>query len=158
MFFFFKKIRFFEEEKNNFLRFFLIFLVFLIFFGLFFEKFWIFFSYIIDFWIVLIFLKDFLGFFYIFLFFLFIYLFFFFNSFLVKFFHVFLGISFKVTKVTTGNIKLPKMGQNSIISSFFSKREKSLSQNPPQELEVSPRSGPYLLIILIVIKLTLRCE
>ena len=34
------------------------------------------------------------------------------------------GISFKVTKVTTGHQKLPKMGQNSIISSFLPEGQK----------------------------------
>ena len=45
-----------------------------------------------------------------------------------------------VTMVTTGHQKSPKMGQNSI-----------KSQSPPQELEVDPHSGPYLLVINIVI-------
>ena len=55
----------------------------------------------------------------------------------------------KVTKVTTGHQKLPKMGQNSIISFFFAPREKTAlaeGRSPPQELEVGPRSGPYLLV------------
>ena len=55
----------------------------------------------------------------------------------------------KVTKVTTGQQKLTKMGQNSIITSFFAQRVKKASvegQSPPQELEISPRSGPYLLV------------
>ena len=55
----------------------------------------------------------------------------------------------KVTKVTTGHQKLPKMGQNSIISPFFARRAKKASaegRSPPQELEVSPRSGLYLLV------------
>ena len=46
--------------------------------------------------------------------------------------------------------KLPKMGQNSIKSSFFARRAKKAlaeGQRPPQELEVGPRSGPYLLVI-----------
>ena len=63
----------------------------------------------------------------------------------------FFGIPFrlllKVTKVTTGDQKLPKIGQHSIISSFFcSKGKKSLVWSPLQELEVGPRSGPYLLV------------
>ena len=49
-----------------------------------------------------------------------------------------LRLLLKVTKVTTGHKKLPKMGQNSIISSE--------GRSPPQELEVGPRSGPYLLV------------
>ena len=43
------------------------------------------------------------------------------------------------------------MGQNSMISSFFERRAKKSSvegQSPPQELEVSPRSGLYLLVAL----------
>ena len=54
-----------------------------------------------------------------------------------------------VTKVTTGHQKWPKMGQNSIIRSFFARRAKKASaegRSPPQELEVSPRSGLYLLV------------
>ena len=65
-------------------------------------------------------------------------------------FFVFLGflsklllLLIKVNKVTTGHQKLPKMGQNSIITSFL------LPESPPQELEVGSRSGPYLLVILI---------
>ena len=59
----------------------------------------------------------------------------------------FLRLLLKVTKVTTGHQKLPKMGQNSIKSSFFARRaKKSLGRSPPQELEVGPRSGPYLLV------------
>ena len=48
----------------------------------------------------------------------------------------------KVTKVTTGHQKMPKMGQNSIINSFFARRAKkpfAKGQSPPQELEVGPR-------------------
>ena len=44
---------------------------------------------------------------------------------------------------------MPKMGQNSIISSFFAQRAKKAwakGRSPPQELEVGPRSGPYLLV------------
>ena len=46
------------------------------------------------------------------------------------------------------------MGQNSIKSSFFARRAKKASdkgQSPPQELEVGPRSGPYLLVLVKVI-------
>ena len=60
-----------------------------------------------------------------------------------------LRLLLKVTKVTTGHQKMPKMGQNSIISSFFARRAKKASdegRSPPQELEVGPRSGPYLLV------------
>ena len=58
----------------------------------------------------------------------------------------------KVPKVTTGHQKLPKVVQNSIISSFFARRAKKASaegRSPPQELEVSPRSGLYLLVQII---------
>ena len=55
----------------------------------------------------------------------------------------------KVNKVTTGHQKLPKMGQNSIITPFLARRaKKNLGQSPPQELEVGPGSGPYLLVLL----------
>ena len=42
------------------------------------------------------------------------------------------------------------MGQKSIISSFFAQSAKkglAEGQSPPQEIEVSPRSGLYLLVI-----------
>ena len=58
----------------------------------------------------------------------------------------------KVTKVITGDQKMPRMGQNSIISSFFAPRAKKASaegRSPPQELEVSPHSGLYLLVYLV---------
>ena len=53
----------------------------------------------------------------------------------------------KVIKVNTGHQKLPKMGQNSIISSlFFAQKKASVEgRSPPQELEVGPRSRRYLL-------------
>ena len=47
-------------------------------------------------------------------------------------FLIFLRLLLNVTKVTTENRKWPKMGENSIMSSFL-----------PQ---VGPRSGPYLLV------------
>ena len=56
-----------------------------------------------------------------------------------------------VIKVTTEHKKLPKMGQNSIISSFFDRRAKKAwakGQSPPQERKVGPCSGPYLLVLL----------
>ena len=52
----------------------------------------------------------------------------------------------KVTKVTTGHQKLPKMGQNSIISYFFARKASAEGRSPPQQLEVSRRSGLYLLV------------
>ena len=58
----------------------------------------------------------------------------------------------KVTKFTTGHQKLQKKnGQKQHNNLFFwPKGKKSLSQrpSPPQELEVGPRSGPYLLVVL----------
>ena len=61
----------------------------------------------------------------------------------------FLRLLLKATKVTTGRQKLQKLGQNSIISSFFAQRAKKAlakDRRPPQELELCPRSGPYLLV------------
>ena len=71
-------------------------------------------------------------------------------------FFCFLWIPYKVTKVTTNvtteNQEWLKMGQNSIIRSFYCpKGKKSLGRSPPQELEVGPRSGPYLQVIIIEI-------
>ena len=67
------------------------------------------------------------------------------------FFMDFFGLGLlKVTKVTNGHQKMPKMGQNSIITSFFAQRSKKASAEgliPLQELEVGPRSGPYLPVI-----------
>ena len=61
-----------------------------------------------------------------------------------------LRLLIKVTKVTTGHQKLPKMGQNRIISCFFFARRANNAlvegQSPPQELDVGLRSGPYLLV------------
>ena len=103
-----------------------------------------------DFWIFvvdfLIFFKDFFRFLDFFGFFL--------NFFKIFFgFFWFTGIPFKVTKVTTtsyqGYYWTPKNGQKSIISSIFDQRAKKASakgQSPPQELEVGPCSGPYLLV------------
>ena len=64
----------------------------------------------------------------------------------------------KVTKVTTGHQKLPKICQNSIIISFFARRANKASdegRSPPQELKVGPRSGPYLLVLIMIIILIL---
>ena len=51
------------------------------------------------------------------------------------------------------------MGQNSIISSFFARRAKKASaegRSPPQELEVSSRSGLYPLVSTVtMLKLVL---
>ena len=65
----------------------------------------------------------------------------------MDFFRLFLDIflpSYQVTKITTGHQKLNKIGQNSILSSFFAGRAKKVlaeGWSPPQELEVGPRSG-----------------
>ena len=69
-------------------------------------------------------------------------------------FFCFFGIPFKVTtKSYQGYYWEPtiaKKGQNSIISSLFfpEGQQKALDEgrSPPQELEVGPRSGPYLLV------------
>ena len=53
--------------------------------------------------------------------------------------------------VTTGHQKFSKMGQNSIKSFFFcpkGKKSLGLGRSPLQELEVGPRSGPYLLVVM----------
>ena len=61
-------------------------------------------------------------------------------------------ILFKVTtKSDQGYYWTPKIGQNSIIRSFLAQRAKKASdegRSPPQELEVGPRSGPYLLVFV----------
>ena len=75
-------------------------------------------------------------------------------------FLVFFGIAFKVTKVTTesyqGYYWVPKIAKNGPKQhnklSFVPKGQKKNSaegQSPPQELEVSPHSGPYLVVIII---------
>ena len=72
------------------------------------------------------------------------------------FFLKLLMLLLKITEVTTGHQKLPKVGQNSIRRSFFARRAKKASsggRSPPQELEVGPRSGPY---ILVYIKIKLK--
>ena len=51
-----------------------------------------------------------------------------------------------------------KNRQNSIISSFFARRAKKTTaegRSPPQELEVGPRSGPYILVHLKTIWLSI---
>ena len=131
----------------DFLRFFQI-------FG-FLDHFWQFFDFFGFLWFFESFL-DFLVFFWIF--WIFFGFFGFFGRFLdfgifwnfLKFFGFFFVI---VTNVTTkcyhGYYWTPKMGQNSIKSSFFARRAKKASaegRSPPQELEVGPRSGPYLLV------------
>ena len=73
-------------------------------------------------------------------------------------FFCFFGISFKVTNVTTKSYqgyywtpKIAKNGPKQHNKLFFARRAKKASaegRSPPQELEVGPRSGPYLLVIL----------
>ena len=105
------------------------------------------------FWIFEIF--GYFGFFWIFLdFFWIFWIFWDFIDFFFWFFWFFwklLRLLLKITEVTTKHQKWPKVSQNSIISSFFAQREKNSSaegRSPPQELEVGPRSGPYLLVSL----------
>ena len=69
-------------------------------------------------------------------------------------FFCFLLVSFKVTKGTTkcyhGYYWTPKIAKNGSKQhkKLFAcpKGKKSLGRSPPQELEVGPRSGPYLLV------------
>ena len=51
-------------------------------------------------------------------------------------------------EVTTEHQKWPNISTNNVKGSFFAQRAKKASdegQSPPQELEVGPHSGPYLL-------------
>ena len=145
------------KKKNEFLRFFEIFqdfsgfsdffLPFFWFFGVFFMFFLVFF---LDFWLEFFFwiIFFFLRFFWIFWFFLD-----FFSFFLLELFEFVLNLlrlPLKVTKVTTGQQKLPKIGQNSIRRSFLIERQKMPlveGQRPPHELEVS---SSYILLIAIM--------
>ena len=107
-------------------------------------------------WFFLCFLGFFLVFFFIFFYFLWFFLFFyfiFFSDFLMFFFLFILLLSkllrllLNASKVTTGHQKLPKIGQNSIISSLFARRAKKASAEgwcPPQELDVVFSSCPYI--------------
>ena len=71
----------------------------------------------------------------------------------------FFGISFKVTKVTNKSYqgyywtpKIAKNGPKQQNKLFFARRAKNASakgRSPPQELEVGPRSGPYLQVMLM---------
>ena len=105
------------------------------------DFFWIFFGFFVTFWIF----WDF----WIFWIFGFIFLFF-----LDFFLLLLLKLLMLLLNVTTGKCyywtpQSTKMGQNSIKSNFFAQRAKKASakgQSPPQELEVGPRSGPYLLV------------
>ena len=90
---------------------------------------------------------NFLGFLDLFKFFRFLWIFF-------GIFLLFFSVPFKVTKVTTkcyhGYNWTPKIAKNGPKQHkelfFCQKGKKSLGQSPPQELEVGPRSGPYLLV------------
>ena len=54
----------------------------------------------------------------------------------------------KVTEVNTKHQKWPKIRENNQKKAFFGpKKVSAVVQSPPQELEVSPRSGLYLLVI-----------
>ena len=75
-------------------------------------------------------------------------------------FFCFFGISFKVTNVTTKSYqgyywtpKIAKNGPKQHNKLFFARRAKKASdegRNPPQELEIGPRSGPYVLVCYIM--------
>ena len=68
------------------------------------------------------------------------------------FFSKLLRLLLKVTEVTTEHQKWPKISENSIKSPTFAQRAKkapALGRSPPQELEVSPRSGLYLLVMTL---------
>ena len=106
--------------------------IFLILFWIFFGIFWIFFLVFLDVWIfeyVWIFFWIFFGFFL---------------------------VPFKVTKVTTkcyhGYYWTPKIAKNGPKPHkklfFCPKEKKSLGRSPPQELEVVPHSGSYLLVLI----------
>ena len=76
----------------------------------------------------------------------------------------FWGIPFIVTNVTTKSYqeyywtqKMAKNGPKQPNNPFFCpKVKKSLGQSPPQELEVGPRSGLYLLVFIIRFKFWMR--
>ena len=78
---------------------------------------------------------------------------------LFGFFLKLLRLLLKVTKVTTGHQKWPKIGQNSTITFYFARRAKiALGRSPPQELEVGPRSEPYLLVLTNEASPNVRCS
>ena len=63
----------------------------------------------------------------------------------------YLRLLLNVTTVTTEHQKLPKMSQSCIKRFFFAPRAKKAlaeGRSPPQEVEVGPCSGPYLLVSL----------
>ena len=131
-------------EKSEFLRFFF-FLIFRNFLDVLtiFEIFFLFLGFIMDFFIF--------RFLYIY-----IYIFFSFSD-----FFCFFGIPFKVTKVTTksyqGYYCAPKIAKNGpkqhnrlLLLPKGQTKALTKGQSPPQELEVGPHSGPYLLVALIL--------
>ena len=65
------------------------------------------------------------------------------------FFSKLLRLLINITEITTEHQKWLKISTNSVKSSFFVRRAKKASsegRSPPQELEVSPHSGLYLLV------------
>ena len=75
------------------------------------------------------------------------------GDFFLYFFYFFklIRLILKVSKVTKK--KWPNIGKNSIISPFFGRRGKTASDKgriPPQELEIGPHSGTYLLVCIKV--------
>ena len=66
------------------------------------------------------------------------------------FFSKLLVLLLNVREVTTEHGKWPKISTNSVKSSFFAWRKKVLAEgrSPSQELEVSPSSGLYLVLLL----------
>ena len=79
----------------------------------------------------------------------------------MDFFESYYRLLLKVTEVTTEHQKWPKIGQNSIIRFFLPERQKQPSaegRSPPQELEVGPRSEPYLLVLTNEASPNVRCS
>ena len=75
-----------------------------------------------------------------------------FYFFFLQFLSKLLRLLLKVTKVLDTK-KIPKMGQNRIMSPFLPEGQKKPSAeglSPPQELEVGSRSGLNLLVIIII--------
>ena len=58
----------------------------------------------------------------------------------------FTNVTIKVTKVTTGHKKLPKLGPNSITSSFLPKKSLGQRPKPSAGARRSPHNGSYLLV------------
>ena len=109
---------------------------FFLFFWIFFLLFWFFLDFSVLLWIFLNFLINkkwtFLDLF----------------DFIFLFFSKLLTLLINFTEVTTEHQKWPKIITNSVKRRFFARRPKKASAeglSSPQELEVSPRSGLYLL-------------